>query len=175
MGLSLPPAAATMRYSAQIKTDAVMRLGFYALVRVVRKVLKKPLDGDNAEQLKALQDGIRRIKRETERSVLAHFKDYQENVKFQYMMRLADTASRRLFETLTEHYQGYLTDLKELVSQVGSERTDKEKMDHALGSIAATIETIQSRIKVFRESIIRLHDDPKVKVLQGNAVDIDAH
>ena len=164
-GLVLPPAAATMRYSAYIKTDAVMRMGFYALVRFVRKAFKKTSATENAEQFQALQDGIRRIKKETERSVLAHFRDYKENVKFQYMLRLADMAGRRLYETLTEHYQGYLTDLQALVSQVGSERLDKEKMDDALSAIAATIESIQAQIKVTRASIVRLHDDPQAKVL----------
>ena len=41
LGIALPPAAASMRYSAHIKTDAVLRFGVYSLLQVVRKVLKK--------------------------------------------------------------------------------------------------------------------------------------
>ncbi|MCW9000588.1 MAG: hypothetical protein OQK04_17890, partial [Kangiellaceae bacterium] len=71
-GLSLPPAAATMRYSAQIKTEAVMRFGFYKIVNLVKKAMKKSADKVHQEQFLALASGVKRMKRETERSVSFH-------------------------------------------------------------------------------------------------------
>ncbi len=53
-GLSLPPAAATMHYSAQIKTEAVMRFGFYKIVNLVKKAMKKSADKVHQEQFLAL-------------------------------------------------------------------------------------------------------------------------
>ena len=159
MGLSLPPAAATMRYSANIKTDAVIRFGIYALLRVVRKALKKPLGAKGDEEIKALQDGVRRMKRETERSILEHFKDYQENIKFQYVLRLLDVAGSRLFEGLTEHFRIYVSDLNELIDSMSSERSDKEQVGEALGSIEAALSAIHSQIESLRRDVDQLRTD----------------
>ena len=159
IGLSLPPAAATMRYSANIKTDAVIRLGLYAMLRVVRKALKKPMGTKGDEELKALKDGIRRMKRETERSILEHFRDYQENIKFQYMLRLVDAAGSRLFEGLTEHFRIYVSDLKELIDSMSSERNDKEQVGEALSAIEAAVEAMQSRVETIRRDVSRMRVD----------------
>ncbi len=159
IGLTLPPAAATMRYSANIKTDAVIHFGFYTLLRVVRKALKKPLGAKGDEELKALQDGIRRMKRETERSIQEHFKDYQENIKFQYILRLVDAAGSRLFEALTEHFRVYLSDLKELIESMSGEHNDKEKIGHALGAVENAVEAIKSRIESLRRDVDLMRGD----------------
>jgi len=159
IGLNLPPAAATMRYSANIKTDAVIRLGLYALLRVVRKALKKNMGVKGDEELKALQDGIRRMKRETERSILEHFRDYQENIKFQYMLRLLDVAGSRLFEGLTEHFRMYVSDLNELINSMGSERSDKEQVGEALGAVEAALGAMQTRVEAMRREVDRMRGD----------------
>ncbi|MBC2741526.1 MAG: dynamin family protein [Desulfosarcina sp.] len=101
-GLSLPPAAATMHYSAQIKTEAVMRFGFYKIINLVKKAIKKPADKGHQEQFLALASGVKRMKRETERSILFHLKDYKENIKFQYMLKLADAAAAALYRRMLE-------------------------------------------------------------------------
>jgi hypothetical protein len=46
------------------------------------------------------------MKEETERSIHAHFKDYKENIKFQYIHRLAEAAGHRLYEMMTEQFRG---------------------------------------------------------------------
>jgi hypothetical protein len=150
IGLGLPPAAATMRYSANIKTDAVIRWGLYSLTRVLRKVLKKDTGIKGDEELRALKDGIRRMKRETERSILEHFKDYQENIKFQYMTRLVDAAGARLFEGLTEYFRIYVSDLKELIDSMGSERSDREQLVESLRAVEADLEAMRPRIDALR-------------------------
>jgi guanylate kinase len=160
IGLSLPPAAATMRYSANIKTDAVIRWGLYALTRVVRKVLKKPTGIRGDEELKALKDGIRRMKRETERSILEHFKDYQENIKFQYMLRLVDAAGARLFEGLTECFKIYVSDLKGLIDSMGSERSDREHLVGSLGAVETDLEAMRPRIEDLRMDVAGMRGEP---------------
>ena len=157
IGLSLPPAAATMRYSAQIKTEAVARLGFYSLIQVFRKMLKKPTGGENERKIKALHDGVRRMRRETERSILAHFKDYQENIKFQYMLRLTDAAGERLYESLIGNFRGYQADLNALIDTIGSQRSDKKQLDDALGAVGDTIDALRTKIGGLRGSIAQLH------------------
>jgi GTPase SAR1 family protein len=139
-GLALPPAAATMRYSAHIKTEAILRLGFYSLIRAIRKALKKSVGAEQSEELKALKGGIRKMKEETERSILALFKDYKENIKFQYMHRLAELAGQRLYETLTEQFGAYVGDILNLMAAIAERRNDKERVD-------STLETIEQAVK----------------------------
>jgi len=153
IGLALPPASATMRYSAHIKTDAVMRLGVFTLLRVMRKVLKKQIGEQGDEEIQALKGGIRRMKRETERSIYAHFKDYQENIKFQYILRLVDATSSSLYEGLTEHFRIYVSDLREVISSMGSARSDKKQVDEALGKFEEAIHALSVRIESLREDI----------------------
>ncbi len=162
--LKLPPAAATMRYSAHIKTEAVLRFGAYALLRLVRKVLKKQTEEKSVEALQALKGGIRRMKRETERSVFEHFKDYQENIKFQYMLRLVKETSSRLYEGLTDHFQIYVSDLDGVISSMGSERDDRQAMDEALAQIENTIAPLKKRIQSLRNDI---------RLMRGHGADLD--
>jgi GTPase SAR1 family protein len=154
--LSLQPAAAVLRYSANIRTEAILRLGVYSLVRAMRKLLKKPVSQDKAEQLRALHDGVRRMKQETERSILAHFKDYQENVKFQYLLRLTDMIAARLLEMLIESFQGYSADLKQVAAAIGNNRSDKERLDSTLMTIEREIVTLKEKIQQARKGIGRL-------------------
>jgi hypothetical protein len=133
-----------------------MRLGFYTLLRVVRKLLKKQTDASDSEEVQALKGGIRRMKRETERSVYEHFKDYQENIKFQYILKLVDATSSRLYEGLTEHFRVYVSGLKDVISSMGSERQDKEQVDAALGEIEQRIRSLNARIGTLRQEIIQM-------------------
>lgn len=158
MGLDLPPAAATMRYSAHIKTDAVMRLGVFSLLRVARKVFKKEIGAEGEQAVQALKGGIRRMKRETERSIYENFRDHQENIKFQYILRLADATSKRLYEDLTEQFRIYVSDLKGLISSMSSEHRDKEKVDAQLKTLENDIRSIHSRIGNLRRDIGQLRD-----------------
>ncbi|MBI5063643.1 MAG: hypothetical protein HZB87_09345 [Desulfatitalea sp.] len=152
-GLSLPPAAATMRYSAHIKTEAIMRLGFYSLLRAVRKALKKTVGAEKSEELKALKGGIRKMKDETERSINALFRDYKENIKFQYMQRLAERAGQRLYETLTEQFGAEVVDVQKRVAVIGDRRNDKERVDSTLGTVEQAIKELLVELGSLRQEV----------------------
>lgn len=158
-GIALPPAAATMRYSAYIKTEAIVRLGFYSVARLIRKVLKKNVNSKKAEEIKALKDGIRRMKSETERSIIAHFKDYKENVKFQYVQRLVEMAGNQLHEILTEQFGAYVGDLKGLVNSIENQHEDKERTDKTLETIEIAVAAIQEKMAHIRDEVTTLIDD----------------
>ncbi len=145
-GLSLPPAAATMRYSAQIKTEAVMRFGFYKIVNLVKKAMKKSADKVHQEQFLALASGVKRMKRETERSILFHLKDYKENIKFQYMLKLADSAAAALYSQMLERFQHHGADLSKLVDLMVEQRLDKEKVSASLDRMGETSRRLQEKI-----------------------------
>jgi hypothetical protein len=157
-GLSLPPAAATMHYSAQIKTEAVMRFGFYKIVNLVKKAMRKSADKVHQEQFLALASGVKRMKRETERSVLFHLKDYKENIKFQYMLKLADAAATALYGQMLERFQHHGADLSRLVELISEQRLDKENVSASLDRMRDTSRSLQEKIGDLKADLGQLND-----------------
>ncbi|MEA1947636.1 MAG: dynamin family protein, partial [Thermodesulfobacteriota bacterium] len=152
-GLALPPAVASMNYTAKIKAEAVIRLGFYTVLKFFKKILKKPLQSKNEQEVLALKDGILRMKRETEKSVIFHFKDYQENIKFQYIYKLIEAASNCLYETLIDRFQVYVTDLSDVVERIDNKLVDKQRASEILKEMEQTSMGIDGRINIIREKI----------------------
>lgn len=156
-GLRLPPAAATMRYSTQIKTEAVMRFGFYKIVNLIKKAMKQSADKIQHEQYLALASGVKRMKRETERSILFHLKDYKENLKFQYMLKLADAAAAALYDQVLERFQLHGADLSRLVDLMGEQRLDKEKVFASLDRMGESSRVLQEKISRLRTDLQQLN------------------
>jgi GTPase SAR1 family protein len=152
-GLALPPAVASMNYTAKIKTEAVIRLGFYTVLKFFKKILKKPLQTKNEQEMMALKDGVLRMKRETEKSVGFHFKDYQENIKFQYIYKLIEAASNRLYETLVDRFQIYGTDLSDIVERINNKLINKKQASEILKNMEQTSMEIDGRINIIREKV----------------------
>jgi hypothetical protein len=98
------------------------------------------------------------MRRETERSLLAHFKDYQENFKFQYVLKLVDMAGSRLVETLTEQFSGYVGDLKKMVATIGDRRGEKERIDSQLAVIEEGVAALQTRLVQLRQVLLRMRE-----------------
>ena len=151
--LSFPPAAASMQYSARIRTEAIMRLGFYSLSKLVKKMLKKPIAQKNEEEIQALKHGVKQMKRETERSIVSHFKDYKENIKFQYLFRLVDAISANIHQTLLERFKGYDTDLSKIVELMNTNRIDKEDVIESLNRTLKMPETLNQDITRIRAQL----------------------
>jgi hypothetical protein len=131
----------------------------FTLLRLVRKALKKQSGPQGPEELQALKGGMRRMKRETERSVYEHFRDYQENIKFQFMLRLVEATSSRLYEGLTHHFCVYVSDLNGVISSMGSERSDKKQVGEAFERIENSIKPLNARIDALRGDIRQMRGE----------------
>jgi GTPase SAR1 family protein len=152
-GLWLPPAGATLHYSTKIKTEAIMRLGFYRVVGFIRKVFSRSGRDKTHESFAALKDGVKRMKRETEKSIISHFKDYRENIKFQYVFKLVDAVSNALFEALLDRFQTYVTDLSKLVEGIEGHKEGKDGATGLLGEMESVSTNIQEQIRQIRNKI----------------------
>ncbi len=153
-GLTLPPLSAAMRYSAKIKTEAILRSGFYSVIRTIKKLLKRPVHNEREGGLAALKIGLSRLKHETERSVTFQFKDYRENLKFQYLFKLTDALSGILHDLLADQFQTYISDLSQIAGQVGEKQTDKEEISQRLKEMEERAAEIGERISRIRSAII---------------------
>jgi len=101
------------------------------------------------------------VKRETEKSVVFHFKDYQENIKFQYIYKLIEAASNSLYEALTDRFRVYVTDLSDILELINNKLVDKQRAFEILKEMEQTSLRIDERINIIREKLesIGLTDD----------------
>ena len=152
-GLSLPPAVAHMRYTAKMKTEATMRFGLYKVVNILKRIFKKSIQSNTDGIAPALKDGVSSMKRETEKSIKSHFKDYQENIKFQYTYKLVDALSNSLYESLLDRFEIYTADLSNIVSQIDNKMIDREQVAESLRLMALSCNDTDKKINVIREKI----------------------
>jgi len=145
-GLSMPPLISSLQYTTRIRTDAIVRLGFYNFIKVMKKLFKRPIQNDKEGEILALRDGIKRIKRETERSLVFHLGDYRENLKFQYIFKLVDVASNNLHDILLDRFQIFTSDISEMMELIGKQHEVKEKAIEALADMDSSLPDIAYKL-----------------------------
>jgi hypothetical protein len=100
----------------------------------LKKIMKKPV-APGADDARAIQDAMRAIKRETRQSLEFHLRDYQENLKFTYLFRLAETAAQHYEQAVLQQLQAYSSDFGVLAERVGTEQIDKERAADVLADM----------------------------------------
>ncbi len=151
--LKLPPSSVTLRYSVRIKTEAVVKFGCYTAMTFIKRLLKKTVDHRTEDQAHALKDGIRRMKLETEKSLLSHFRDYQENIKFQYLLKLADIAFQSLFDCLLDRFHAYAADISQIVEWADGHQNDRLQITKTLSGMRQQSRGISNRVQAVREQM----------------------
>ncbi|PIE71602.1 MAG: hypothetical protein CSA22_01890 [Deltaproteobacteria bacterium] len=152
-GIALPPIMDLTRYGARVRTETLFRFGIYTLINRIRQVFKKPVTEDRREALRALKDGLKRMKRETEASIRFHFKDYQENLKFTYLFRLADAVSADVWTTLTERFEAHTADLDGISAVIQSHQTDKASIQEQLARYEADCTDMREKLIGLRADV----------------------
>jgi hypothetical protein len=154
--ITMPPAVAALRYSAKIKTEAVMRLGVYKAIKVLKQIMKKPAGSELERQKNALRDGGQRMKRETEKTMRLHLKDYRENIKFQYILRLGDAVADALKDATVDRFQAYTDSLMRMIENVRNRKLDRDKAVDVLSTMQRQAERIEGRILNIEGGILSL-------------------
>ena len=119
----------------------------------MKRLLKKSTENRQEDEIHALKDGIDRMKRETERSIISHFKDYRENLKFQYIFKLADAAFQSLLECLKERFDTYSTDIARIMQWADGHQTDKGQVSKTLNGMRLKSREIAEQIKNIRDQM----------------------
>jgi len=153
-GLNPPKLVTTMHYSARIKTVAILRLGVYSLQRNIKKILKKPA-GKRAEVFRqALRSGTQQMKRETLKSVVEQLKDFRENLKFAFLLKLVEKFAENLSDLMIDRFQLFFTDLSAVADRLDSTKTDRqhilkilEEMNQQAAEIKGSIGHLRRRIE----------------------------
>lgn len=127
-----------------------MKLGFYRFTSGVKKLFKRSGSTENRD-LPALKAGVRRVKKETEASLVFYFKSYKENIKFQYFFKLIESISEEMRFQMVNRFSGYQADLLQL------KRLADENRD-ARGSTISAIDDVQSRLVAVKEKMEKVRD-----------------
>jgi hypothetical protein len=151
--VSPPPLVTAMHYSTKIKTEAIMRLGLYRVMRNVSKLFRKSSDREGEETLRALKDAIRRMKRETGKSVAFHLKDYRENLKFRYLFKLTEATSDGFAQTVLDRFQAYFSDLSAIMERIGTSKNDKARAMKILNEMDQISRQLNKKLDRIRKEI----------------------
>ena len=143
-----------MHYSAKIKTAAILRLGVYSLQRNFKKLLKKPANKQAEVIRQALKGGTQQMKRETLKSVVAQLKDYRENLKFAFLLKLVENSAENLTDLMLDRFQLFFTDLEAVADRLDSTKADKQstleilkEMDQWTAEVQGSIGHLRKRIE----------------------------
>jgi GTPase SAR1 family protein len=151
--ISPPPLVAAMHYSTKIKTEAIMRLGLYRVMRNVSTLFRKSASRESEETLRALKDAIRRMKRETGKSLVFHLKDYRENLKFRYLFKLAEATSDGFAQTVLDRFQAYFSDFSATMEHIGTSQNDKARAVKILNEMDQLSRQLNKKIDRIRKEI----------------------
>ena len=152
-GLNPPKLIATMHYSARIKTTAILRLGVFSLQRNFKKMLKKPASRQEEVFRKALSGGIRQMKRETLKSVVEQLRDYRENLKFAFLLKLVENSAEYLTHLMRDRFQMFFTDIAAVAIRLDSTKSDKQRTSEILEEMSQWAADIKGSIGHLRRQI----------------------
>jgi hypothetical protein len=146
-GIVFSQPSVAMQYGLGIRTSAIMRLGLYSVMKKIKRWFVRKSQPDRAEQAHALKYGLNRLKKETEASLQFQFKNYRENLKYQYIFALAEAFCEALYQALTDHFGGYITDISKSIGAINDKQTDKEHFQNFLKKIEDIVGNTQARLK----------------------------
>jgi GTPase SAR1 family protein len=152
-GVNPPKLVTTMRYSAKIKTAAILRLGVYSLQRNLKKLLKKPANKRAEVVRQALSGGIQQMKRETLKSLVEQLKDYRENLKFAFLLKLVENSSENLTALMLDRFQLFFTDLAAVADRLNSTKADKQRTSEILREMNQRTAAVKGSIGHLRRRI----------------------
>ena len=103
-----------------------MRLGFYRALKTVKTLFKKSSEYKGKQTIKALETAARRIKSDTEKSVVFNLKDYRENLKFRFLFKLIDATSEGFAQAVLDRFQAQV-----VAEDAGSDSQDDQRQSAA--------------------------------------------
>jgi hypothetical protein len=145
--LSIPSLITTMRYSARIKTEAIVRLGIYNTFEAVRKLLKKRVGGELDSAIRSLDDSVRRIKEQLRESITAHLMDYKENLKYQYLFKLVDAVSTSLYESLVDRMRAFTGSVSDMRGLIENERMARDQIVKEFVSLESSASAVLNKVR----------------------------
>jgi hypothetical protein len=123
------------------------------VIKQLRRLIRRAADDSNANTAAALSDAVKRMKKETRESLVFHFKNYRENLKFQYIFLLADAVSETILNAMTARFHDYTQDLSRLTGSMVKNQVDKDRIFAALKTLSENADAVSDRVNQFRDRL----------------------
>lgn len=125
--IALPSIKSALEYNIMLGTETVLRFGIYRFWTHIKSILKREKEeSDTKEKIKALEDGLRKIKRQSLESIQFSILNYKENLKYQYAIALIDSCKQYLIEKMDEYLRQNIESFLHMERQIKKEEFDKE-------------------------------------------------
>ena len=125
--IALPSIKSALEYSIMLGTETVLRFGIYKFWTHIKSILKREKEeSDTKEKIKALEDGLKKIKRQSLESIQFSILNYKENLKYQYAIALIDSCKQYLIEKMDEYLRQNIESFLHMERQIKKEEFDKE-------------------------------------------------
>jgi hypothetical protein len=154
-GLKLPAPVTFLKYSAKIRTEAFVHLSFFSALNVFAKAIRIKKQNSQNAHLKALQKSVRRMKKQTEESILFQCKNYRENLKFSYLYKLTEEVSLRLAEPLMDRFRTFGDSTTEMSTHLNRQKTDRDRAAEKIKELEIAARSTGDKIALLRNEIER--------------------
>ena len=144
--IKFSPLMARIRFQARTKTISFMHLGGGQFIKLFKKITQKPVEPREAERA-ALRSAVKSYQKETIKSLKFLFKDFQENLKYQYFFKLADAMVNEFKQVLQERFEICFTDMDGLTQISHSRRIDQEVETAKFKELEEQVEEITELFK----------------------------
>lgn len=136
---TIPSLASPMHFSVRVKTEAMFNAGLHSIAAFFMKLFNINSVPADKGKIKGVNKGIQRVKQETIQSIIHHYRDYKENLKYQYLFKLTDTAAEQLQQDMFEGFRFLSADMSLISAKIDKKQTDRNQRIALLTSETHTI------------------------------------
>jgi hypothetical protein len=146
--LKLPLFSVTVSYQNKTRAQILLLVGLQRAMagarNLARKVLKKKEGGTGA--VESFEKGMAVIKKSALQVVNEQIRDYKENLKYGYILRLVDLIGENLYQQMHQYVGGSLVDLQDLLHLAEAEEQKKDETSELLAEYKKTTQAFLDTI-----------------------------
>lgn len=146
--VKLPLFSVTVSYQSTTRAQILLLVGLQKAMagakNLARKVLKKK-EGDNGAG-ESFEKGMAVIKKSALQVVNEQIRDYKDNLKYGYVLKLVDLIGENLYQQMHQYVGGSLVDLQDLLNLAEAEEQKKNETSELLTEYKKTTQAFLDNI-----------------------------
>ncbi len=155
--ITLPSVKTTFEYSFILGTETVIRSSFYKVFGFIKSLIRKKKTDELQHKIMALEDGLKKIRRQIWESVQFSITNYKENLKYQYALALIDSFKQYITSTLNNYLNQGIEAFSDIEKKVKQDKLDKEALLSELDRIQEELRDCLSHIEKLGNSGSFIH------------------
>ncbi len=145
--IKMPSIGVVLEYDPLIGTEAIVRFGFYKIFSAITRIFKKSDHDPISEKIKALEEGLLKIKRQSLNFLTFQLINYKENLKYQYFFAIIDACKKYILDRVDEYFKNSIEGFLDSEKRIKQEQFDKKDILENLSRIKEEVIHIKSHIE----------------------------